>query len=130
MEPLVTVTSSFLRPAPELGGELNVSERTGWAQLYLVTPDDPSGGTPLTRGDWEVISVDHVDGETRRILATGVGREADRNPSSRSPYRAHVDSPAPGAQPLLLPPAPLHHHVPLPPSGKCSLSAPPPPPPP
>ncbi|PMU82983.1 DPP IV N-terminal domain-containing protein, partial [Pseudomonas sp. GP01-A4] len=32
MKPLVTVTSSFLQPAPELGGELDVSERTGWAQ--------------------------------------------------------------------------------------------------
>ena len=61
VKPLVTVTSSFLRPAPELGGELAVPERSGWAQLYLVRPEDPNGGVPLTRGNWEV---------TRSITAT------------------------------------------------------------
>lgn len=123
MEPLVTVTSSFLRPAPELGGELNVSERTGWAQLYLVTPDDPSGGTPLTRGDWEVISVDHVDGEARHILLTGVGREADRNPYYRALYRVDVDAAAAGAEPLLLTPEPLDHDVTVSPDGKWFVDA-------
>ena len=59
VKPIVTVTSSFLRPAPELGGELDVSERSGWAQLYFIRPDDPDGGIPLTRGDWEVLDIAH-----------------------------------------------------------------------
>ena len=109
LKPLVTVTSSFLRPAPELGGELNVSERTGWAQLYLVTPDAPDGGRALTSGPWEVISIDHVDAPGKAVLLTGVGREKDRSPYSRSFYRVPVE----GGEPRLLTPEPLDHNVTL-----------------
>lgn len=49
VKPVVTVTSGFLQPAPELGGVLAVSERSGWAQLYLIRPDDPDGSIPLTQ---------------------------------------------------------------------------------
>lgn len=114
MKPLVTVTSSFLRPAPELGGELNVSERSGWAQLYLVTPDDPNGGRPLTRGDWEVLSVDHVDAPGKAVLVTGVGREKGPNPYFRSFYRVPVDS----GEPALLTPEPLDHEITLSSDGR------------
>jgi dipeptidyl aminopeptidase/acylaminoacyl peptidase len=107
MKPIVTVTSSFLQPAPELGGELDVSERSGWAQLYLVRPDDPDGGASLTRGNWEVTSVDHVDAEHRSILLTGVGREADRNPYYHALYRVNLD----GTRPILLTPEPLEHDL-------------------
>ena len=107
VKPLVTVTSSFFQLAPGLGGLLNVSERSGWAQLYFVRPDDPDGGIALTRGKWEVISIDHIDAEQRTILVTGVGREADRNPYDRALYRVGLD----GAPPVLLTPELLDHDV-------------------
>lgn len=119
VKPIVTVTSSFLRPAPELGGELDVSERSGWAQLYLVRPDDPDAGIPLTRGDWEVLDVAHLDAKERTLLVTGVGRERDRNPYYRALYRVTLD----GKQPLLLTPELLDHEVEVSPDGKYFIDA-------
>ncbi|HVI99406.1 MAG TPA: DPP IV N-terminal domain-containing protein [Sphingomonas sp.] len=114
VKPVVTITSSFLRPAPDLGGELDVSERSGWAQLWFVSPSDPDGGVPLTRGEWEVISVDHVDAEGKFILATGVGRERNRNPYYRALYRVSLK----GEAPVLLTPEPLDHDVTVSDDGK------------
>jgi dipeptidyl aminopeptidase/acylaminoacyl peptidase len=119
VKPIVTVTSSYLRPAPELGGELDVSERTGWAQLYLVRPDDPDGGIPLTRGDWEVLDIAHFDAGARTILLTGVGRERDRNPYYRALYRVPLD----GTQPVLLTPEPLDHEIEVSSDGKWFIDA-------
>ncbi|MGN8000938.1 DPP IV N-terminal domain-containing protein [Sphingomonas sp. 22176] len=117
LTPSVSVVSSSLQPAPELGGELVVSERSGWAQLYLVRPDAPEGGIPLTRGDWEVIGVDHVDAATGAILVKGVGREHDRNPYYTALYRVGTH----GEQPLLLTPEPVQHDVQVAPDGKTFL---------
>ncbi|HWW25794.1 MAG TPA: DPP IV N-terminal domain-containing protein, partial [Caulobacter sp.] len=114
--PLVTVTSSGLQPAPALDGELAISERSGWAQLYLVKPDAPEGGMPLTTGTWEVLSVDHVDPRDG-LLVTGVGREKDRNPYYKALYRVGLD----GAPPRLLTPEPLDHETTVSPDGRWLL---------
>ena len=119
VKPLVTVTSSFIRPATELQGELSVSERTGWAQLYLVRPQDPSGGKPLTHGTWEVLSVEHVAKDGSAILLTGIGREPDRNPYWRQLYRVALD----GSEPALLTPEPLNHDVSISPDGRWIIDA-------
>jgi dipeptidyl aminopeptidase/acylaminoacyl peptidase len=119
VKPIVTVTSSNLRPVAELGGELAISERSGWAQLYLVRPDDPDGGIPLTRGDWEVLDVAHLDAKERALLVTGVGRERDRNPYYRALYRVTLD----GKQPGLLTPEPLDHEVEVSPDGRYFIDA-------
>lgn len=108
-KPLVTVTATSLQPAPELGGELAISERSGWAQLYLVKPSDPDGGTALTHGQWEVRSVEHVDADHHAILLTGAGREQGWNPYWLGLYRVSTD----GGEPTLLTPEPLDHHVTL-----------------
>ncbi|MGK2911578.1 MAG: prolyl oligopeptidase family serine peptidase [Sphingobium sp.] len=114
VKPLVTVTSSMILPAPDLGGELSISERSGWAQLYLVTPDVPDGGKPLTRGEWEVLSVDSVAGDTSSLVVTGVGREKARNPYWRALYRVPVS----GGDPTELTPEPLDHEATLSGDGK------------
>lgn len=119
IQPIVTVTSSNLRPAPELGGELAISERSGWAQLYFVQPGDPDGGIPLTRGDWEVLDIAHLDAKERTLLVTGVGRERDRNPYYRALYRVTLD----GKQPGLLTPEPLDHEVEVSPDGRYFIDA-------
>jgi dipeptidyl aminopeptidase/acylaminoacyl peptidase len=113
VKPLVTVTSSGLQPAPDLGGQLAISERTGWAQLYLVKPDAPDGGKALTTGAWEVLSVDRVD-KTDGLLVTGVGREKDRNPYYKALYRVGLN----GAAPKLLTPEPLEHDTTVSPDGR------------
>jgi dipeptidyl aminopeptidase/acylaminoacyl peptidase len=119
VKPVVTVTSSFFYAAPALGGELDVSERTGWAQLYLVRPDDPDGGIPLTRGEWEVTGIAHVDAAARAILLTGIGRERDRNPYFQGLYRVVLN----GSQPILLTPEPLDHETTVSPDGKWFVDA-------
>ncbi|WP_066718791.1 S9 family peptidase [Sphingomonas pituitosa] len=119
LTPNVSVVSSFLRPAPELGGELVVSERSGWAQLFLVRPDAPEGGIPLTRGEWEVIGIQHVDAAAGAILIDGVGREKDRNPYYTALYRVGTH----GEQPVLLTPEPVNHDVQVSPDGKIFLDA-------
>lgn len=119
LTPNVSVVSSFLQPAPDLGGELLVSERSGWAQLYLVRPDAPEAGIPLTRGDWEVIAVNHVDAAAGSILVTGVGREKDRNPYYTALYRVSTR----GEQPVLLTPEPMNHEVQVAPDGKTFVDA-------
>lgn len=114
VHPAVTVTSTMLMPAPELGGELVISERSGWAQLYLVRPDAPDGGTPLTRGNWEVLSVDHLAEDKSSLVVTGVGREAARNPYWRALYRIPLD----GSAPVELTPEPLDHDAQVSPDGR------------
>lgn len=114
VKPLVTVTSSMILPAPDLGGELSISERSGWAQLYLVTPDAPDGGKPLTRGEWEVLSVDHVAGDKSSLIVTGVGREKARNPYWRALYRVSLN----GGDPTELTPEPLDHDATLSDDGR------------
>lgn len=114
VKPVVTVTSSMIFPSPELGGELSISERTGWAQLYLVTPEDPDGGKALTTGAWEVLSVDNVAEDKSSLVVTGVGREAARNPYWRALYRVPVQ----GGAPVELTPEPLDHDASVSPDGK------------
>ncbi|MEG3093452.1 DPP IV N-terminal domain-containing protein [Sphingomonas sp. PB1R3] len=118
-DPLVFVTSSFFRAAPALGGELDVSERSGWAQLYLVRPDAPGQGYPLTRGAWEVTGIEHVDAPSRTILLTGVGRETDRDRYYRALYRVTMD----GEAPRLLTPEPLDHEVTVSEDGRWFVDA-------
>ena len=106
VKPVVTVTSTAIRPAPELKGDLVISERSGWAQLYYVTKGtDPSGGQALTTGAWEVSQIEHVD-DKGFVLVDGNGREAGVNPYYNSLYRVGLD----GAIRNLTP-EPLDHNV-------------------
>lgn len=114
VKPVVTVTATQTWPAPDLGGELVISERSGWAQLYLVRPEDPDGGLPLTLGNWEVTGLVRVPDAPRTLLLTGNGRERDRNPYFRALYRVTLD----GSQPVLLTPEPLDHDTQISPDGR------------
>lgn len=123
VQPLITVTSSMIMPAPELGGELAISERSGWAQLYLVRPDAPDGGTALTystpqQGAWEVLSVDHIAQDKTALVVTGVGREAARNPYWRALYRVPLGANGTNGGDLVeLTPEPLDHDAQISPDG-------------
>lgn len=106
LKPNVAVTSSGIRNAPEWGGYLVISERTDWAQLYLIKRgEEPNGGKALTRGNWEVTGIEHVakDGP---VLITGIGREAGVNPYFKNLYRVTMDGKITN-----LTPEPLDHEV-------------------
>jgi dipeptidyl-peptidase-4 len=114
IKPIVTVTSSAIRPVPELNGDLVISERTGWAQLYYVAKgSNPSGGKALTKGNWEVTDIVRVDGKAKSLLVTGIGREAGVNPYFSSLYSVTLD----GAIRNLTP-EPLDHDVSVSEDGK------------
>lgn len=105
LAPNVTVTSTAIRPVPELGGSLLVSERSGWAQLYwLADGDDPTGGRRLTSGDWEITALVHASKDG--ILVTGKGREPGENPYFEHLYRVDLDGGL-----VRLTPEPLDHKV-------------------
>ena len=106
IKPLVTVTSTAIRPTSELKGDLVISERSGWAQLYYVQKgSNPSGGKALTKGNWEVSQIERVD-ETGYVLISGIGREAGVNPYFNSLYKVGLDG---GIKTLT--PEPLNHSV-------------------
>ncbi|WP_363797930.1 prolyl oligopeptidase family serine peptidase [Lysobacter firmicutimachus] len=105
MQPNVTATATSIRSAPALGGALLISERSGWAQLYLIRNGDPvEGGRRLTQGAWEVSEVLHVSDDD--VLVSGVGRETGVNPYFRMLYRVGLDGSI-----VNLTPEPLDHRV-------------------
>lgn len=111
--PMIMVTSSGVRAAPELGGYLVISERSGWAQLYHVKRgDDPDGGKALTKGEWEVRDIHHV-AKDGWLLVEGNGREAGVNPYFRSLYRVGLDGGI-----VNLTPEPLDHEINVSPGGE------------
>ena len=74
------------------GGEslIWMSERSGWNHLYLV--DTQSGDTaPVTRGDWVVRSVEHVDEERGEIRLTVLGVHPDESPYHRHHATVKLD---------------------------------------
>ena len=113
IKPLVTVTSSSIRPASELKGDLVVSERTGWAQLYYIAKgSNPDGGKALTKGNWEVTEIVRIE-EGGPILIAGIGRESGVNPYFRSLYRVGLDGSI-----VNLTPEPLNHETDVSDDGK------------
>ncbi|RIK41338.1 MAG: peptidase S9 [Chloroflexi bacterium] len=90
-----------------------MSERDGWAHLYLY---DQASGTPVrqvTSGPWAVRELCHVDDAGRTVFFTAGGREANRDPYLRHLYRVDLDD----GDPHLLTPEDADHQVTFSPSG-------------
>lgn len=79
------------------------SQRSGWGHLYLVQPDGRAQA--LTRGEWQVRSVLHVDEADGRIVFTAGGREAGVDPYFNAAYSVAFD----GTGLTLLTPEPAQH---------------------
>jgi dipeptidyl aminopeptidase/acylaminoacyl peptidase len=67
------------------------SERDGWEHLYLY--DGPTGKVKnqITKGDWVVRAIDHVDAEKRQIWFEASGVDAGKDPYYTHPYRINFD---------------------------------------
>jgi len=75
---------TFLRWLDDDGGFLWTSERDGHNHLYFV--EAKAGATrQLTKGDWLVRKVEHVDVGARQIWFTAFGIHAEQDP-----YHAHL----------------------------------------
>ncbi|MCC7125400.1 MAG: DPP IV N-terminal domain-containing protein [Acidobacteria bacterium] len=68
-----------------------LSERSGWAHLYLYDGATGRVKHPITSGDWLVRSVVRVDESSRQIWFTAGGTYADQNPYFVHFYRVNFD---------------------------------------
>lgn len=90
-----------------------LSERDGWAHLYLVNGANGAVQHQITSGPWTVGNLLRVDEANGWVYFTGRGREPGRDPYFRHLYRARLD----GSQVQLLTPENADHEVSLSPSG-------------
>lgn len=81
------------------------SQRDGWGHLYLVNTANGKTIRQLTRGEWVVHDIVHVDEQNSWVYYTAGGREPGRNPYWRHVYRSSLD----GKQTGLLTPEAADH---------------------
>ena len=83
------------------------SERDGWEHLYLLNGKTGAVENQITKGNWVVRAVDHVDEQKRQIWFEASGMNAGEDPYYVHAYRINFDGT--GLTPLT--PAPANHHV-------------------
>lgn len=88
------------------------SERDGWGHLYLYDLDGTLKNQ-ITRGEWVVHKVHHVDEEAGVVYFTAGGREPGREPYYGHLYRADLT----GDRIELLTPEDAHHEIQFAPDG-------------
>ncbi|MFD3002961.1 DPP IV N-terminal domain-containing protein [Pontibacter toksunensis] len=67
------------------------SERDGWNHLYLFDGETGKVKNQITKGDWVVRQVVHVDEKKRSIIFGGSGREKNQDPYFVQYYRVNFD---------------------------------------
>ncbi|WP_262888740.1 S9 family peptidase [Pontibacter pamirensis] len=67
------------------------SERDGWNHLYLYDGETGKVKNQITKGNWVVREVVHVDEAQRSILFAGSGREAGQDPYLVQYYKISFD---------------------------------------
>jgi len=92
------------------------SQRDNWGHLYLYDLANGKVKHQITKGDWTVIEVNHIDEKTGNITFTGAGREG-ADPYFHSLYRVNKD----GSGLTLLTPEKKHHRITLRKDGKFFL---------
>jgi dipeptidyl aminopeptidase/acylaminoacyl peptidase len=68
-----------------------MSERDGWAHLYLYDGATGQVKQQITKGPWVVRAVDHVDEARRQIWFQASGRHPGRDPYFLHTYRINFD---------------------------------------
>jgi len=68
-----------------------MSERDGWNHLYLYDGTAGKVENQITKGEWVVRGVDHVDDEKRQIWFHASGMDADKDPYFVSYYRINFN---------------------------------------
>lgn len=82
----------MLVPLPKTKELLWLSERSGWAHLYLYDLRHGQLIKTLTQGDWLVRNIVHVDTKRREVYAQTGGRNAGRDPYYRDLCRINFDT--------------------------------------
>ena len=84
--------SPVFLPLPESNELIWLSERTGWAHLYLFDLNSGQLKHALTEGQWLVRKILHVDAKRREILIQTAGRDHSISPYYRDICRLNIDS--------------------------------------
>lgn len=111
-ETMVEYQMMFSQLTPDNRYVIWASERDGWNHLYLYDVEKLQLVRQLTKGEFVVRSIEHVDSEN--IWFTAGGREADRDPYYRHLYKIDFS----GSEPVLLTPENAEHEVRIAPNGK------------
>ncbi len=90
------------------------SERDGWEHLYLINGKTGAVENQITKGDWVVRAVNHVDEQKRQIWFEASGMNAGEDPYFVHGYRINFDGT--GLTPLT--PAAADHHLEFSPDGR------------
>ncbi len=89
------------------------SERDNWGHLYLYDLTTGKLKHQITKGDWNVTQLLHVDEKSRMLYFLGVGREPGRDPYFAHFYSVDFN----GAKVSLLTPENANHDVTLSPTA-------------
>jgi dipeptidyl aminopeptidase/acylaminoacyl peptidase len=68
-----------------------MSQRDGWAHLYLYDRATGQVKNQITKGNWQVNFVDRVDGEKRQVYFHGNGMDAGKDPYFMQFFRVNFD---------------------------------------
>ena len=68
-----------------------MSQRDGWAHLYLYDRATGQVKNQITKGNWQVNFVNRVDGEKRQIYFHGNGMDAGKDPYFMHYFRVNFD---------------------------------------
>lgn len=113
-ETVVDTDKRFLEILDESSEVIWGSERDGWSHLYLFDWNTGALKNQITRGEFVVRSLVHVDEKERRVYFTAGGREKGRDPYLRHLYRVNLD----GSGLMLLTPEDAEHEINLSPDKK------------
>ena len=86
-----------------------MSQRDGWAHLYLYDRATGQVKNQITKGNWQVNFVDRVDEQSRQIYFHGNGMDAGKDPYFMQFFRVNFD----GTGLTRLTTADATHHVEL-----------------
>jgi len=84
------------------------SQRSNWGHLYLVDLATGDIKHQITKGDWTVIELLHIDDTTGKLIFTGAGKEGS-DPYYHYLYSVNKD----GSDLTLLTPEKKHHRITL-----------------
>ena len=83
---------TLIEPLLETNEVIWYSERSGWAHLYLYDTNTGRLKNPITRGDWLVRNVLHIDVKRRELVIQTAGRNTNINPYYCDICRVHIDT--------------------------------------
>jgi dipeptidyl aminopeptidase/acylaminoacyl peptidase len=105
------------RYLPESNEFLWFSQKSNWGHLYLHDLATGKEKRQLTRGEWNVTAIQHLDRAGRTLWVTGVGRESGRDPYFVHYYKLGLD----GGDVQLLTPEDANHAITASADGKYFL---------